>query len=298
MSLKLALLKYAARRKRKKEIWKDPVGQRFVVPRNGKKGVDVLLYRPRQARKPWPVIFNIHGGAWVGCDASQMDSYCLDMAEKCGAFIVNINYTKLDIKPFPYPQEEIRDTALWFRDHAEEYSIDPERFALMGYSAGGHLAAASTLMLKAKGFDVSAQVLCYPFLDFAEMGGIMGDDSSSIMDQFFFPAGVDKCGPYISPAAATEEQLNGMKNVVFVTCKSDPLHFQAERYRDKLLAAGVQVSYRMYDDALHGFLEVNHKEYPPQDGKNPAQEHLAKEAEDYIAAELGMIWQDHPDDGK
>lgn len=290
MSLKLTIIKYAARRKRKKEIWKDPVGQRFVVQRNGKKGVDVLLYRPRQVQKPWPVIFNIHGGAWVGCDASQMDSYCLDMAEKCGAFIVNINYTKLDIQPFPYPQEEIRDTVLWFRGHANEYGIDPERFALMGYSAGGHLAAASALMLKEAGFNVSAQVLCYPFLDFAEMGGIMGDDNSSIMEEFFFPNGVNKSDPHISPAAAAEEQLKGMKNVVFVTCKADPLHLQAERYRDKLLAAGVKVSYRMYEDALHGFLEVNHKEYPPQEGKNPEQEKLAKEAEDYIAAELKQIW--------
>ena len=290
MSLKLTIIKYAARRKRKKEIWKDPVGQRFVVQRNGKKGVDVLLYRPRQAQKPRPVIFNIHGGAWVGCDASQMDSYCLDMAEKCGAFIVNINYTKLDIQPFPYPQEEIRDTVLWFRGHANEYGIDPERFAFMGYSAGGHLAAASALMLKKQGFDVSAQVLCYPFLDFAEIGGIMGDDNSSIMEEFFFPNGVNKSDPHISPAAATEEQLKGMKNVVFVTCKADPLHLQAERYRDKLLAAGVKVSYQMYEDSLHGFLEVNHKEYPPQEAKSPEQERLAKEAEDYIAAELKQIW--------
>lgn len=292
MSLKLTFIKYAVRRKRKKEVWKNPVGQRFVVPRDGKKGVDVLLYRPKQTEKPWPVIFNIHGGAWVGCDASQMDSYCQDMAEKCGAFIVNINYTKLDIRPFPYPQKEIRDTALWFRDHAEEYGIDPERFALMGYSAGGHLAAASALMLKERGFNVSAQVLCYPFLDFAEMGCIMGDDSSSIMEEFFFPDGVDKRDPHISPIMAAEEQLKGMKNVVFVTCKADPLHLQAERYRDKLLAVGVKVSYRMYDDALHGFLEVNHKEYPPQEGKNPVQERLAKEAEDYIAAELKQIWGD------
>lgn len=290
MSLKLTIMKYAVRRKRKKEVWKNPVGQSFIVPRNGKKGVDVLLYRPRQVGEPWPVIFNIHGGAWVGCDASQMDSYCLDMVEKCGAFIVGINYTKLDVQPFPYPQEEIRDTVLWFREHAGEYGIDPERFALMGYSAGGHLAAASALMLKEQGFNISAQVLCYPFLDFTEDGGILDGEENSVMEEFFFPSGVDRRDPYISPVMATEEQLKGMGNVVFVTCGSDPLRLHAGHYRDKLLAAGVSVSNRMYEDALHGFLEVNHREYPPQEGKNPEQEKLAKEAEDYIAFELKKIW--------
>ena len=290
MSLKLAIMKYAVRRKRKKEVWKNPVGQRCIVPRNGKKGVDVLLYQPRQVYTPWPVIFNIHGGAWVGCDASQMDSYCLDMAEKCGAFIVNINYTKLDVQPFPYPQEEIRDAVLWFREHAGEYGIDSERFTLMGYSAGGHLAAASALMLKEQSFDISAQVLCYPFLDFTEAGGILGGEESSIMEEFFFPSGIDKREAHISPVMATGEQLKGMKSVVFVTCGSDPLRLHAEHYRDNLLAAGVNVSYRMYEDALHGFLEVNHKEYPPQEGKNPEQEKLAKEAEGYIASELKKIW--------
>lgn len=42
----------------------------------------------------------------------------------------------LDVQPFSYPQEEIRDTVFWFREHAGEYGIDSERFALMGYSAG------------------------------------------------------------------------------------------------------------------------------------------------------------------
>lgn len=118
MSLKLAVMKLMIRVKRKKEVWKNTEGERFVVPRKGKKGVDVLLYHPHHIAKPWPVLFNIHGGAWVGCDASEMDSCCLDMAEKCGAFIVNINYTKLDVKPFPYPQQEIRDTVLYFRKNA------------------------------------------------------------------------------------------------------------------------------------------------------------------------------------
>lgn len=290
MNLKLAMMKLAVRAKRKKETWKTPVGERFLVPRSGKKGVDVLLYRPQQAEKPWPVLFNIHGGAWVGCDASQMDSYCLDMAEKCGAFIVNINYTKLDIQPFPYPQEEIRDTILYFREHAAEYGVDPDRFAVIGYSAGGHLAAASALMLHDRGVDLSTQVLCYPFLDFSQLSALLDSADSQAVAELFFPKGVSREDPYISPAAASDRQLEGLAPAVFVCCCGDPLTEPAKVYRDRLTRNGVSVSFRLYEDAIHGFLEANHKEYPPQEAKNPEQEALSRAAEDFIAAELKKIW--------
>lgn len=290
MNLKLAVMKLAVRAKRKKEVWKRPVGERFLVPRSGKKGVDVFLYRPQKASKPWPVLFNIHGGAWVGCDASQMDSYCLDMAEKSGAFIVSINYTKLDVQPFPYPQEEIRDTVLYFREHAAEYGIDPARFSVIGYSAGGHLAAVSTLMLHDLGVDLSAQVLCYPFLDFSQLSGLLDTGDSQAVAELFFPKGVSRDDPYISPAAASDRQLEGLAPTVFVCCGTDPLTENARAYRDRLLKNGVMVSFQLYDEAMHGFLEVNHKEYPAQEGKNAQQEVLAKNAEDYIASQLMKIW--------
>lgn len=290
MNLKLAMMKLAIRAKRKKEVWKNPVGERFLVPRSEKKSIDVLLYRPQNTAKPWPALFNIHGGAWVGCDASQMDSYCLDMAKKCSAFIVNINYTKLDIQPFPYPQEEVRDTILYFREHAAEYDLDPARFAVIGYSAGGHLAATSALMLHDKGIDLSAQVLCYPFLDFSRLFGLLNEGDSQSIGDLFFPKGVSRVDPYISPVAASDSQLKGLAPTVFVCCGTDPLTEHSRTYQDKLERNGVSVDYKLYDDALHGFLEVNHKEYPMQDAKNPKQEALAKDAEDYIASELKKLW--------
>ena len=292
MNLKLAVMKLVVRAKRKKETWQNPVGERFSVPRSDKKPVDVLLYRPGNASRLLPVLFNIHGGGWVGCDASQMDSYCMDMAEKCGAFIVNINYTKLDIQPFPYPQEEIRDTVLYFRDHAAQYGIDPRRFALIGYSAGGHLAAASTLMLHDIGVDLSAQVLCYAFLDFTKgfAGELIDKKTAKLMDRFFFPKGVLPEAPYISPVMATDEQLTGIAPAVFVCCGPDPLTEHDKRYRARLEANGVPTSFKLYKKALHGFLEVNHPEYPAQEAKNPVQEGFAKDAEQYIAEQLKQIW--------
>ena len=43
MSIKLAVAKLVIRSKRKKEIWKNPVGERFQVVRDGKRPVEVFL---------------------------------------------------------------------------------------------------------------------------------------------------------------------------------------------------------------------------------------------------------------
>ena len=291
MSMKTEMLKKMIRLKRKQEVWKDTKGEEFQVKRENMDPVNVFLYRPRNTEMPYPVIFNIHGGAWVGCDVSELDSYCLDMAEKCGALIVNINYTKLDVHPFPYPQYEIADTVKYFMDHSEEYQLDRERFAVMGFSAGGHLAAASALILHDQGIDLSAQVLCYPFLDFVKINGLLDEKTMNIMKEVFFPEGVSVNDPYISPVMASEEQLKGTAPAIFACCGTDPLTEHSQKYNELLKEAGVRTKFRIWEQALHGFLEVNHKEYPAQDAKNPEQEGYAKEAENYIAEELKRIWR-------
>jgi len=291
MSLKALIMKKVIRAKREKEVWRSPEGIPFRVRRENADPVRCFLYAPARAEQPWPVIFVIHGGAWVGCDASELDSFCLDMAAKCGAYIVNINYTKLDIHPFPYPQKEITDTIRFIHDHSEEYHLDRDRFAVMGFSAGGHLAAASTLMLHEEGFDISAQVLCYPFLDFVRFSGLLDKKTTAVMNEIFFPKGVSVRDPHISPVMAQKEQLEGIAPAVFVCCGPDPLTEHSKRYEVLLKEAGVHTEFRLYEKALHGFLEVNHKEYPDQEAKNPEQERYAKEAEDFTAEELKKIWR-------
>ena len=53
---------------------KPTVGERFVISRKDKAGVNVILHRPAVTDgKPLPVLFNLHGGAWIGGDAILME---------------------------------------------------------------------------------------------------------------------------------------------------------------------------------------------------------------------------------
>ncbi len=275
------------------------IGQKFAVPRNGKRSVQTFLYRPgRPVAQPIPVMFNVHGGGWVGCDATGLDTQSQTLADKLGCFVVNINYTKLDAKPFPYPQEEIRDTVLYFRDHAAEYGIDTTRFSLIGYSAGGHLCAGTALLLRDCGFDLNSQFLCYPFLNFtAFFGGDQGvsteelDKAAKLMNEIFF-AKMDKSEPLLSPGGAKPEALQGLAPAEILTCGEDWLFSHATQYEALLQQAGVEAVRKDFVGSIHGFLEVNFPETKGENGaKSPEQEAFMKEAMEYICQRAHYYWR-------
>ena len=286
------ILKHNRRKVRKKEPW---LGEQFMVPRKDKKPVEVIIYRPEKPVKlPMPVLFNVHGGAWIGGDASEMDTQCETWVKMLGAFVVNINYTKADDKAFPYMQNEVYDTVLYFAEHADEYDIDKARFSLIGYSAGGNICAGVSIMLRDAGFKLNTQVLCYPFLDFHmfDNGGVEGyldDKTAKLAMEIYFRGGIDKYAPIFSPAAAPSEILNGLAPCEIVACGLDPLNVHAVAYEKRLSEVDVPVSLKTYPQATHGFLEGNWPEtkYAP----DPEQKEYRDEAMKYIAERLRLHWK-------
>ena len=300
MSIKLFLLKLAAKKGRRQAVryvqsLGHVKGQKFMVPRENAKPVMTYLYRPSGVGENLPVIFNVHGGAWVGGDALLLDTQSQEMADCLGAMVVNINYVKADVKPFPYAQYEIRDTICYFADHAKEYNIDTQRFAVIGYSAGGHLSACAAQLLQQDGFRLSCQVLCYPFLDFTfrgETNNEMKDTLAGLegLNQVFFP-NMEATNPLVSPGLIPEQRLEELPPAIIVTCGQDALKTHADRYATRLREAGVPVHLLDYPDSVHGFLECNFPETADgNEAKSPTQKTLCDQCEQDIAQILRQIW--------
>lgn len=80
---------------------------------------------------------------------------------------------------FPGQLLDIRAAIRWLREHADEYNIDPNRFAIMGTSSGGWLAAIAATTSDIWEFDgendvqtssaVQAAVPCFAPTDFLQM---------------------------------------------------------------------------------------------------------------------------------
>lgn len=298
MNIKLFFLKLMVKRGRRKLLKRLSAfsikGEKFMVPRTDAAPVLVYLHRPACGGENLPVVFNVHGGAWVGGDALLLDTQSQEMADRLGCMVVNINYIKADVKPFPYAQYEVRDTVLYFVRHAQEYGIDASKLALMGYSAGGHLCACAAQMLAEDGVSLSCQVLCYPFLDFTFGQEDKNELKGSLegVNKIFFPT-LSKTDPLVSPGLLSDEQLKKVAPAIIITCGQDVLKPQADAYEIRLKAAGVNVQLFDYPESLHGFLECNYPETEEDSGaKSPEQKIQCDMAEKAIADALMRIWRE------
>ncbi len=282
------------RNKRKKDHNPGPyLGRPLNVPREGKKSVRVRLYRPvGDEGDALPVLFNIHGGAWIHGDGEGVDLQSQYLANHIDCLVVNIDYRLADEYPFPYQQNECADTVEFFLSHADAFRLDPARAAVMGYSAGGHIAAGTAIVLRDRGVKIAAQVLCYPFLnfvgfDFAAYGGMKGAYArlfNWFSDSVLFEKLPKTCA-LVSPGYADPADLRGLAPAVIISCGAgDPLLPQAAAYAEKLTAAGVPAVYREYETAEHGFMERNFRDDPAVFAAEDAQDRLMREAVDFVQA--------------
>ena len=278
----------AIRAQRKKWAAQPTIGQRFVVPRDGMDGVEVILYRPENASGKLPVFFNMHGGAWIGGDAVLLESFCARLANELPALVVNVNYKKMDEQPFPYALTEVADAVKYFAAHAEEYGIDTGKMAVGGHSAGAQIAAGAAMKLKEDGMKLAAQLLVYPCTDLrpGEGEGLM-----QMIQPMLFPDG--NCEHrWASPLLAKDDELRNLAPAIFIECGLDELKPMGIAYAKRLIDAAVPVKIKEYPRALHGFLEVCRPDYDPNDPRRtPEQFEYCADCEAYIINELRACFQ-------
>jgi acetyl esterase len=137
--------------------------------------------------------------------------------------------------------------------------VDPTRIAVIGDSAGGNLAAAATAELRAAGVPIAAQALIYPPLDrLCESGSYLEFASGYGLDaadmKWFWEHYVDEDladDPRVSPLRAADFSV--WPATFVATAGYDVLRDEGESYAAKLRRAGVPVTAKRYDGAIHGF---------------------------------------------
>ena len=101
-------------------------------------------YRPLGVAEAAPAVVLVHGGGWMRGDPSQAAGNALHFARR-GIATLAISYRLAPEHRFPAPLDDVRHGLRWVRSHAGELGIDPDRLALLGLSAGAHLAILAHL---------------------------------------------------------------------------------------------------------------------------------------------------------
>ncbi|MFI7707173.1 alpha/beta hydrolase [Nonomuraea sp. NPDC049480] len=88
-----------------------------------------------------PGVFLIHGGWWSSGDKKYMKEITRSYAE-LGYTVFNLNYRLSGDAPWPAQRTDALAAIAAARKHAERWAFDPNNYVVVGFSAGGHIAAA------------------------------------------------------------------------------------------------------------------------------------------------------------
>ncbi|MBN3278327.1 AAAD deacetylase, partial [Polyodon spathula] len=140
--------------------------------------VPVVVYEPKRKTNGElnrAVIF-IHGGGWC-LGSARMGPYDLlsrRTAKELNAVVVSVDYRLAPAYHFPVQFDDVYNVVKYIvQDHVlSQYSVDVNRIAVSGDSAGGNLAAAVAQQLQEDPeiqVVLKAQVLLYPALQALDM---------------------------------------------------------------------------------------------------------------------------------
>ncbi len=91
-----------------------------------------------------PAIVYVHGGSWSGGNKTSLSNFNIRLAEK-GYTIITINYRLSGMASFPAQIHDVNAAIRWVRANAAILGINKNKIAVMGDSAGGHLALLAGL---------------------------------------------------------------------------------------------------------------------------------------------------------
>ena len=103
------------------------------------KDLKLDLYHAASATGKLPLLVFIHGGSWKSGNKDDYRRYLVDYALK-GFATATLSYRFSQEAPFPAAFHDVVCGLKWLKANANAYPVDTSRIALIGGSAGGHLA--------------------------------------------------------------------------------------------------------------------------------------------------------------
>jgi len=222
-------------------------------------GFAIRIYRPT-AGLELPVILFFHGGGFVFNRMPHYDPMCSKLAVTTGYAVVSVDYHLAPEHKFPVPVDETLYAAQWVYDHASSLGLDPNHISVAGESVGANLAAvvaqqASKQITPA----IRYQILLCPLTDWSgEYESKVTNGKGYFLEtalleycaDHYLNTDADRQNPLASPMLG---DVTGLPPALIVTAEYDPLRDEGERYAQKLVEHGVQVTHKRYEGMIHCF---------------------------------------------
>ena len=130
-------------------IQNSPFGANHLNIAYGEAGGEKLLLDAHvpDGEGKFPVAIIVHGGGWGNGD-KETDLVPVFAPVATNFTWFTINYRLAPANRWPACFEDVQTAICWVKQHAAEFKGDPNRIALLGYSAGGQLATLAAMLAK------------------------------------------------------------------------------------------------------------------------------------------------------
>ncbi|MGH3660710.1 MAG: alpha/beta hydrolase [Micromonosporaceae bacterium] len=218
------------------------------------------LYTPEPVAPRSGLLVFYHGGGWVVGSLESHDNVCRFLARHSGVRVLSVAYRLAPEHQFPAAADDALAAFQHAASHADELGVDPAAIAVGGDSAGGNLAIAAALgAAEAGGVRPAYQLLFYPATDhttFRRSRELFGEglfltDASMTWFANHYVGGANPADPRISVLLAPN--LAQLPPAYLAVAGFDPLCDEGEAFAKKLAEAGVEVTFRCFDDLIHGY---------------------------------------------
>ena len=111
------------------------------------------IYLPEEGDGPFPVILNIHGGAFAIGDKRDIHLMTFLQGLERNYAVVSVNYRLSSEAIFPAGLQDLKASIRWIKANQAQYCLDGNRIAACGGSAGGNYAALLCLTASVSELD-------------------------------------------------------------------------------------------------------------------------------------------------
>ena len=230
--------------------------------------LDCYLQQPQNIPVPRPAVIVCPGGGYRYTSTRESESIAMQyLAAGMQAFVL---YYHCAPAVFPCALLELAKSVSIVRSHAAEWNIDPDKILVVGFSAGGHLAASigcfwnqefvyGPLGLTAEDIRPNGNILGYPVITSGEFAHRGSFD--------MLCAGLDQ-EKYLE-LTSLEKQAGAQNPPTFIWHTNEDQAVPVENsflYTAALRKAKVPVEFHMYAHGWHGLSLANEETKCDKDG--------------------------------
>lgn len=239
------------------------------------------IYQP-VGSGPFPMMIDIHGGAWCSQDRLNDKTICEALA-RSGIVVAALDFRMPPDGGYPASMQDINYAVRWLKRNAGRFHARPGKVGAVGISSGGHQAMLAAmrpadpryaaLPLEA-GSDIDASlacvVMCWPVVDpigryrygkaLQAKGGTYPEQIDRVLPQHDKYWGTEAAMEEAAPSSILDRgEKVQMPPVLYVQGANDIVHPRPhlERFVETYRRQGGHVDLALYEGEVDGFVVRN-----------------------------------------